>query len=309
MLFVLGLVVGCVGTLIGAGGGFILMPVLILLYPADDPALLASISLAVVCANAASGSIGYAFQKRIDYRAGLIFSAAAMPGAILGALTTGLLPRRAFDIMLGVCLTATSVFLAFSGASRAARNGNRTAEKGPEAGAVNPLDSPCATAQPAETRASAQDGPNINTSLAQADNPVEHRPPRITYAAERGAAISFAVGFVSSLLGIGGGIIHVPALVLLLGFPVHVATATSHFVLALTALAGTGVHVATGTLHRGGRRTAALGLGVVLGAQIGARLARHAPPTLILRGLAAALALVGIRIMYTALHISGPAMP
>ena len=40
------------------------------------------------------------------------------------------------------------------------------------------------------------------------------------------------MGFVSSFLGIGGGIIHVPLMVAALGFPVHVATATSDFVLA-----------------------------------------------------------------------------
>ena len=58
-----------------------------------------------------------------------------------------------------------------------------------------------------------------------------------------GIGISLAVGYLSSFLGIGGGIIHVPALVYLLDFPVHIATATSHFVLAIMALTGTLVHI------------------------------------------------------------------
>ncbi len=261
MLFGLGLVVGCFGTLIGAGGGFILMPVLVLLYPDESPALLTSISLAVVFCNAASGSVGYAVQRRIDYRAGLLFSAAAVPGAVLGALTTGLLPRRAFDMILGVLLAACAVFLAFSGGRRA-----------------------------------------MNAEPARETEESKLHSPRITFAKARGAAVSFGVGFLSSLLGIGGGIIHVPALVLVLGFPVHVATATSHFVLALTALAGTGVHIGTGTFYHGWRRTGVLGIGVVIGAQLGARLARRTPPVLILRGLALALALVGARIVWAALR-------
>ena len=47
-LAALGVGIGCYGTLIGAGGGFVLMPVLLLLYPEQSANLLTSISLAVV---------------------------------------------------------------------------------------------------------------------------------------------------------------------------------------------------------------------------------------------------------------------
>ena len=53
-----------------AGGGFVLMPVLLLLYPKVAPEHLTAISLAVVFFNAASGSESYAFMKRIDYNPG-----------------------------------------------------------------------------------------------------------------------------------------------------------------------------------------------------------------------------------------------
>lgn len=274
-LFALGLVVGCFGTLIGAGGGFVLMPLLVLLYPDVDAELLVSISLAVVFVNAASGSIGYARHRKIDYRAGLVFSAASVPGAVLGALTTGFLPRRAFDMILGVLLTAASVFLAFSVARRVARRQERTDPEG-NGGANGAV------------------GINLDSDWRDA--------PRIRYAVERGVAISFAVGFMSSMLGIGGGIIHVSALILLLDFPVHVAAATSHFVLALTALAGTAVHIAGGSFQHGWRVTGLLGAGVVIGAQMGVKLARRTRPTYIIRGLALALALVGVRIIYAALR-------
>ncbi len=97
----LGFVVGAYGTLIGAGGGFILAPILALLYPADSPELLTSISLAVVFFNALSGSAAYARMGRIDYRSGGVFAMATIPGAILGALVTSFLPRRLFDGVLG----------------------------------------------------------------------------------------------------------------------------------------------------------------------------------------------------------------
>ena len=66
-----------------------------------------------------------------------------------------------------------------------------------------------------------------------------------------GIWLSLFVGYISSVLGVGGGFIHVPALTSLLNFPVHIATATSHFVLAIMALTGTLVHVAHGVFARG----------------------------------------------------------
>ncbi|MCA9284927.1 MAG: sulfite exporter TauE/SafE family protein [Phycisphaerales bacterium] len=256
-LAVLGLVVGCFGTLIGAGGGFLLVPVLVLLYPDDSPATIASISLAVVFCNALSGTIAYTRQRRTDVRAGLWFSATAIPGAVLGAIVVNTIPRTAFEAILGVVLVGAAVFLFLS--------------------------------KPRAVASQASKGDDLFG-------------PRVEYPHALGLALSFAVGFVSSLLGIGGGIIHVPALVHALGFPVHVATATSHFVLATTAGAGTLTHIATGAFHEGWRRTIALAVGAVVGAQLGAYWARHARPTFILRGLAIALILVGVRILVHAMN-------
>ncbi len=67
----------------------------------------------------------------------------------------------------------------------------------------------------------------------------------------RGIAYSTVVGFVSSFLGIGGGVIHVPLLVRALGFPTHLATATSHFVLAIIAASGAATHVISGSFAHG----------------------------------------------------------
>ena len=110
-LIPLGFIIGAYGTLIGAGGGFVLMPILLLLYPNENPEILTSISLAVVFFNALSGSGAYARMKRIDYKSGLLFSAATIPGAIFGALTTAYVPRRLFDAIFGILMIAASTFL------------------------------------------------------------------------------------------------------------------------------------------------------------------------------------------------------
>ena len=255
----MGVVIGGFGTLIGAGGGFILMPVLLLMSPKEEPEFLACISLAVVFFNAASGTIGYARQKMIDYRAGLVFAAATVPGAVIGAMVTSAIPRRGFDALLGSVLALFAAYLLIKG--------KRLGDKGSNGNGHTPGEAPLSRGK-----------------------------------MMLGAAVSFVVGFLSSLLGIGGGIVHVPLLVMLLGFPVHIAAATSHFVLAISAGSGTAVHIFNNAFAQGGtRRTILLGIGVIIGAQIGAHWSRRTPPGLILRGLGVALLVAGGRILWMAM--------
>ncbi|HTE85325.1 MAG TPA: sulfite exporter TauE/SafE family protein, partial [Dehalococcoidia bacterium] len=107
----------------------------------------------------------------------------------------------------------------------------------------------------------------------------------------------------SSLLGIGGGIIHVPVLVEFLHFPVQIATATSHFILSFMALVGTAGYLTAGTLgpHAGLDQVLLLSLGVVPGAQLGARFSHRVRGGLILRLLGVALGTVGVRLVLTPL--------
>jgi hypothetical protein len=181
-------------------------------------------------------------------------------------MTTSLIPRPLFDIFLGILLIAASIFLMFH---RDKQNGQGN---------------------------SVLDGCLVR-NLAETDG-TSHT---FSYSPKVGIGLSLVVGYVSSLLGIGGGIIHVPALVHLLNFPVHIATATSQFILAIMALTGTVVHVATGAFHHGIRRTIALAVGVLIGAQLGALLSNRVRGVWIIRGLAIALGLVGIRVLVSAL--------
>lgn len=266
-LIALGFAVGTLGTLIGAGGGFVLAPILLLLYPRESPETITCISLAVVFFNALSGSWAYARMGRIDYRSGLLFAAATVPGAILGALSTGAVPRRVFDGVFGVVMILASAYLILHRDRGAAREGGAR-------------------------------GGGTARRLVEKNGTVH----TYAYDSRLGTALSLFVGYISSLLGIGGGIVHVPALVRLLNFPVHIATATSHFILAIMALTGTLVHIASGSFAHGGiRRTTFLSIGVLLGAQLGAKLSTRMHGAWIIRCLAAALAFAGLRILLLAL--------
>ena len=272
-LLPLGLLVGAFGTLIGAGGGFILVPILLLLYPNETTEVITAISLAVVFFNALSGSFAYARMKRIDYKSGIIFSIATIPGAILGALSTAYVPRRAFDLIFGVIMIIAAVLLWLSAQ---------------EDHSASPRLSVTPVSQKAGSRLTER-------HLVDAEG-VHYR---YAFDLRLGIVLSIFVGYLSSLLGVGGGFIHVPALSRLLNFPVHIATATSHFVLAIMALTGTLVHVAQGVFVHGLRRTAVLAIGVLVGAQAGAWLSNRTGGRAIIRGLAVALAFVGIRLIFS----------
>src|SRR5688572_19643582 len=114
-LVCLGFVVGTFGTLIGAGGGFLLVPILLLLYPDTPASTIMAISLAVVFVKATSGSIAYARLGRIDYRTGVIFAVASAPGAVLGSLATSWLERGVFDTVFGAILMLLAIYLLVRG--------------------------------------------------------------------------------------------------------------------------------------------------------------------------------------------------
>ena len=92
-LVLLGPVIGAYGTLIGAGGGFVLVPILLLLYPSESPAKITAVSLAVVFANTPSGSLTYYRMRRVDYRSGALLALGTLPGAVIGAIAVGAIPR------------------------------------------------------------------------------------------------------------------------------------------------------------------------------------------------------------------------
>jgi uncharacterized membrane protein YfcA len=242
-LLIIGFVVGALGTVIGSGGGFLLVPTLLLLDEHMSPDVAAGISLAVVFFNATSGTIAYGRMGRVHFRAGTIFAVAAIPGAIIGAYTTSHIPRRVFDAIFGFLLIGASVYLVLKSGKK-------------------------------------------KDKLTSGD-----------FNLWLGGAISAGVGFISSLLGIGGGIIHVPALIQALNFPVHMATATSHYVLSITALIATLIRLRNGSLNGQFPTIAWLSVGAIAGAQAGAQLSSRLRGSWILRCLALGLGLIGIRIL------------
>lgn len=260
LLVTLGLSVGTLGATVGIGGGVLLVPVLLIVFPDAEPAVITSISLTAVVLNAASANVGYRRKRWQDKRTGLVLIAAAVPAAIVGALITRLTDRGVFEVVFGVMLIAGSSYLVLRGRRL-----------------------------PQATEPSAK---------GRARHLVDHAGVVYDYRVRESLAASIAApaGFVAAFFGIGGGIINVPVMMLVLRMPAKMSIATSQLELMVASLAAVLVHffITFGDWDpwiRGG----IAGLGTVAGAQIGVYLAGRASARVVLLVIAAMLMLTGVR--------------
>ncbi|MFZ1124516.1 MAG: sulfite exporter TauE/SafE family protein [Candidatus Baltobacteraceae bacterium] len=264
-MFAFGFCVGAVGTMVGVGGGFIIVPVIALLQPAWETRTVTAFSLAVVCANACSGTAAYLRQRRVDVRSALTFSVAAVPGVILGVFGANSLSRGWFDLIFGILLAFMAGWLALGKTRSLTRVSGRSA--------------------------------NVETTSRKLEDSYGTRYSW-SFDMRLGLVGSAVVGVVSALFGIGGGPLQVPFLVAVLNYPEHVATATSHAVLAVTSLVATLFHAFQGDYAEDLPLTLSTALGAISGAPIGARLSRYVRGDILIRILAAMLAFIAFRLIF-----------
>lgn len=244
---VFGFFVGTYGSMVGVGGGFLIVPLLLAL---GSPARVAAgTSLAVVLANSASSTISYLRQRRVDVKSGLIFSAAGIPGALLGAYADQHVPHHVFTLLFGILLVGVALRAFFTRDASAPSHDDQ---------------------QP-------QQGRNVSRDFVDAFG-VRHQ---YSFNLWGGIAVSAVTGFLASMFGIGGGVVQVPAMVYLFGFPTHIAVATSQLVIAVTAAFGTAGHAYYGDILL--LPAILLAAGAVAGAQLGARLASTMRPGPLMR--------------------------
>jgi uncharacterized protein len=216
VLLVVGLGAGTLGSMLGVGGGIIMVPALTFLNMPSTQA--ASTSLIAVMSTSISSTIEYSRQKRIDYALGLEMAASAIPGGVLGAILSEYLQEDLFKLYFGILLILTGLYISYK-----------------------------------------------NSVLK--DNRAKKRSMSLQVAV---FAASFGAGVISSLFGVGGGIIFVPAMLLVLGLRMHIAAPTSQLTLMMTAIVGVFTHSVLG--HPDYLQAVALSVGAFAGAQIGARL-------------------------------------
>lgn len=257
-----GLLAATYATIIGLGGGFLVVPFLVL-FCRFTPQQAVATSLLVIFANAASGNVSFYRQKRIDLATGWRFGLASVPGSLVGVWISREFTSASFHKAFGILLMAVAVFL---------------------------LVKPVRKLSPHESRPAGRAGLTFRRITDGAGSVHEY-----SFDMRLGLAVSFLAGIISSVFGVGGGIVYVPALVYLFNFPPHLATATSFFVLLISAVAGAVFHgMYQHTVYSVGIY---IGLGALVGAQIGAALSVRIRGALLIRLFAVAVLFVAVRLL------------
>ncbi|MCZ8524131.1 MULTISPECIES: sulfite exporter TauE/SafE family protein [Paenibacillus] len=207
-----GLLSATFGSLVGLGGGIIIVPALVYLGPyfVGEPITVATAvgtSLAVLIFTAFSSTLTFMKQQRVDFKSGWIYFLTCGPGAMLGSYTTQFVDAKSFQLSFGIFMLLMAILLILRDR-------------------LKPLP--------------------VDWAIKRTYTDGKGQTFHYGYSILPALGIGLAVGFISGLFGIGGGSLFVPAMVLLFRYPPHVATATSMFVILLSSIMGSATHLGLG---------------------------------------------------------------
>lgn len=211
----IGFLASFVGSLVGLGGGIILVPILLFLheqFPAFSwatPQTIVGISLITMFFNGMSSTIAYLKMKRIDIRTGTLFLFGSIPGGIIGSWLNTQFDTGQFSLYFGFLMAAIFIIMLVD-REKLAKNRQ-----------INVTD---------KTRTFELEG-----------NTYHYNVPVIP-----AVILGLSVGILSGLFGIGGGTISVPAMILVFGIPVQIAIGTSMFMIFFISFFSAVTHVILG---------------------------------------------------------------
>ncbi len=236
----LGLAAGTYGSLAGLGGGVIIVPSLLyagLFIPGATsftPQEAVGTSLMVIIVTALSSALAYTKQKVVDIRSALIFFAASGPGSIAGAWLNRGLQLDQFQLYFGLFLVILFLLM---------------------------------------MRRDKWKCKNINWTTKKRYIDEEGNQQEYGYHIGLALPVSFAVGMISGLFGIGGGALMVPVMILFFYFPPRMATATSMMMIFFSSITGSLAHLSMGNINW--FYALALAPGAWIGGKLGATISRR----------------------------------
>ncbi len=206
------------GSLVGLGGGMILVPILLFLHEnvsgfewATSQAVV-GIALVAMIFTALSSLLAYMRLKTVDMKTGAVLLTGTIPGSIFGTWLNSILNTDNFSLYFGVFLIIMFLFLLID-------REKLSQLRKPKAGDL------------------------------KREFYVQGREHTYYVSLFVGFFVSLLIGTLSALFGIGGGIIAVPAMIILFGMPVHIAIATSMFMVFFTSMFSMTAHALTGNIE------------------------------------------------------------
>ena len=239
LVLLVSVLAGLFGSLLGLGGGIIVIPVLTI-FLGVDIRLAIGASVVSVIATSSGAAAAYVRDHLSNIRVGMFLELATTTGALTGAYLAGVLEGRWLYLIFGVVLgySALAMFR----------------KRHDESAGVQP--------DPITKR--------LRLASSFYDKAINQEVVYEVTGARTGLALMYVAGAVSGLLGIGSGALKVPAMDLAMRLPIKVSTATSNFMIGVTAAASASVYFARGQINP--LLAGPVAVGVLLGASAGTRL-------------------------------------
>ncbi|WP_159885569.1 sulfite exporter TauE/SafE family protein [Paenibacillus puerhi] len=262
-----GLFAATFGSLVGLGGGVIIVPALVYLGPvfvgqSISVSTAVGTSLAVLIFTALSSTITFVKQKRVDFKSGWLFILTCAPGAMLGSYVTQFVNADSFQLSFGIFMLFMAILLIARGY-------------------MKPL--------------------NVRWNVNRTYTDGTGKTFEYGYSLLPALILGLAVGFISGLFGIGGGSLFVPAMVLLFRYPPHVATATSMFVILLSSLMGSFTKLSLGQVDLW--MVLYLAPTAIIGGWLGAKIASMLSSDKLLWVLRISFVIIAAKMILEGLHI------
>ncbi len=257
LIVCISLAAGMIGATLGLGGGFIIVPMLVLIFGISAQ-ISAGTSLISLVFTGLSGVIGYTWQRRIDYRLGLSLSVAGAPGAVVGSLASSYVKSSLLTALFGCFMILIAMYITFG-------------------------------RPPSSTKS---DSEGLSRSLVDRDGrrfQYRFRNMALAYP------LVFVAGVFAGFFGIGGGALQVPVMILLVGVPVEIATATSALMILVSALTGAITHAQLANVAYD--FVPFIIVSVIVGAQLGVQIQRRTGARALRRMFALFLVIIGIRMI------------
>jgi uncharacterized membrane protein YfcA len=242
--FGVSIVAGLLGSLLGLGGGIIVVPALTLLLKLDIRYAIGA-SIVSVIATSSGAAASYVKEHMTNLRVAMFLEVATASGALCGAYLAGILSGQWLFVIFGGVMGYTAMTML-------RKRGRAEGEHGAHEIAPDRIADRLRL-----------HGHFFDQSVNQT---IHYRVSRTPL----GLAVSYCAGIVSGLLGIGGGALKVPAMNVAMGVPIKVSTATSNFMIGVTAAASAGVYFMRGDIDP--FVAAPVAAGVLIGARGGSKL-------------------------------------
>ncbi|MGA2199929.1 MAG: sulfite exporter TauE/SafE family protein [Nitrososphaerales archaeon] len=278
LMFLVSVVAGLVGSLVGIGGGILVVPVLTLLFGVPIQYAIGASIVSVIATSSGSAS-AYVRDHITNLRIGMFLEIGSTVGAIVGAVASIALVRSGYSWIVFLTFGAMLFVSAYLSALRI----RKERQKGSEV--IN--------LKPNRISEKLRLGGDYYDSAAKM---------RVGYVADRvfpAFGVMFIAGTLSALLGVGGGVLKVVGLDSFMKLPFKVSTTTSNFMIGVTAAASTTIYYIGGFVNP--ILAAPVAIGVVTGAFAGTKVLVRTKPGALRWLFVMALIVIGIEMVHEGL--------